>query len=85
MQGKNKEYITLVDMNDQQIGTEEKIKAHKEGKLHRAFSIFIFNSKGKLLIQKRANSKYHSGGYGLMLFVAIRDLKNLYGKLFIED
>jgi isopentenyl-diphosphate delta-isomerase len=44
------------------IGVEEKIKAHKEGKLHRAFSIFIFNSKGELLIQQRAKAKYHSGG-----------------------
>jgi len=54
--------IILVDDNDKQIGTEEKLKAHKEGKLHRAFSIFIFNSKNELLLQKRADFKYHSGG-----------------------
>lgn len=56
-----KEEVILIDKNNRKIGTEEKIKAHKEGKLHRAFSIFIFNSKGELLIQKRARSKYHSG------------------------
>jgi isopentenyl-diphosphate Delta-isomerase len=38
------------------------MKAHQEGVLHRAFSIFIFNSKGEMLLQKRATSKYHSGG-----------------------
>lgn len=54
--------VILVDKNDNQIGTEEKIKAHKEGKLHRAFSVFIFNSKGELLLQKRNKKKYHSGG-----------------------
>lgn len=56
------EKVILVDKNNRKIGTEEKIKAHKEGKLHRAFSIFIFNSKKKLLIQKRHDNKYHSGG-----------------------
>ncbi len=57
-----KEIIILVDRHDKKIGTEEKMKVHKEGKLHRAFSIFVFNSKGELLLQKRAKSKYHSGG-----------------------
>ena len=54
--------IILVDKEDNEIGTEFKLKAHKEGKLHRAFSIFIFNSKGELLLQRRALKKYHSGG-----------------------
>ncbi len=54
--------VVLVDKNNKKIGVEEKIKAHKEGKLHRAFSIFTFNSKGELLLQKRAKTKYHSGG-----------------------
>jgi isopentenyl-diphosphate delta-isomerase len=54
--------VILVDDNDEEIGTEEKIRAHQKGKLHRAFSIFVFNSKGELLLQKRAPSKYHSGG-----------------------
>jgi isopentenyl-diphosphate delta-isomerase len=56
------EYILTVDEKDNVIGKGEKIKVHREGKLHRAFSIFVFNSKGKLLLQKRAKSKYHSGG-----------------------
>jgi len=54
--------VILVDENDNEIGTEEKMKAHQEGKLHRCFSIFVFNSKDELLLQKRAKSKYHSGG-----------------------
>ena len=40
----------------------EKMQVHKEGKLHRAFSVFIFNDKGELLLQQRASKKYHSGG-----------------------
>lgn len=56
------EMIILVDESDKEIGTEEKMKTHQEGKLHRAFSIFIFNSSGEMLLQRRANSKYHSGG-----------------------
>jgi len=54
--------VILVDKKDKEIGREEKIKAHREGKLHRSFSIFLFNKKGELLIQKRAKSKYHSPG-----------------------
>jgi isopentenyl-diphosphate delta-isomerase len=54
--------IILVDENDKEIGTEFKMKAHKEGKLHRAFSIFVFDSQKRLLLQKRASQKYHSGG-----------------------
>ena len=56
------EKVILVDETDKEIGFEEKIKAHKEAKLHRAFSIFVFNSKAEMLLQKRAKSKYHSGG-----------------------
>ncbi len=56
------EEVILVDENDNELGKEEKLKAHKEGKLHRCFSILIFNSKEELLIQKRAKNKYHSGG-----------------------
>jgi len=54
--------VILVDENDNEIGVEENIKAHELGKLHRAFSIFIFNTEGKLLLQRRALSKYHSAG-----------------------
>ncbi|MBW2999926.1 isopentenyl-diphosphate Delta-isomerase [Candidatus Woesearchaeota archaeon] len=57
-----KQKVILVDKNNRKIGVEEKIKAHKEGKLHRAFSIFVFNSKGELLLQQRAKTKYHSEG-----------------------
>lgn len=56
------EEVILVDKNDSQLGTEEKLKAHKEGKLHRAFSVYIFNSKGEFLLQQRAFDKYHCGG-----------------------
>ncbi|NQU98229.1 isopentenyl-diphosphate Delta-isomerase [Candidatus Woesearchaeota archaeon] len=56
------EEVILVDENDNQIGTEEKLQAHKDGKLHRCFSIFVFNSKGELMIQQRALDKYHCGG-----------------------
>lgn len=54
--------VVLVDKNDNPIGVMEKIMAHKQGQLHRAFSVFIFNDKGKLLLQKRANHKYHGAG-----------------------
>ncbi|MBU4308868.1 MAG: isopentenyl-diphosphate Delta-isomerase [Nanoarchaeota archaeon] len=54
--------VILINKNNRKIGEEEKIKAHKQRKLHRAFSIFVFNSKGKLLIQQRAKSKYHCAG-----------------------
>lgn len=57
-----KKEVILVDEKDNEIRREEKIKAHREGRLHRAFSIFIFNSREELLLQKRAKSKYHSAG-----------------------
>lgn len=56
------EFVVLVDEQDNAIGTMEKQQAHVEGVLHRAFSIFIFNSEKKMLLQKRASSKYHCGG-----------------------
>ena len=56
------EQVILVDAADNAIGTMEKIEAHRQGVLHRAFSVVIFNSKGELLLQKRALTKYHSGG-----------------------
>ncbi|MDP2664294.1 MAG: isopentenyl-diphosphate Delta-isomerase [bacterium] len=54
--------IILVDEKDNQIGVGEKLKVHREGKLHRAFSVLIFNSKGETLLQKRAAGKYHCPG-----------------------
>jgi len=62
MKFKNEEKIILVNAKDKEIRAKEKLQAHIDGDFHRAFSIFVFNSKGELLIQKRANSKYHSGG-----------------------
>ena len=56
------ERVILVDRMGREIGTEEKLKAHREGKLHRAFSVFIFNKLGELLLQKRSETKYYSGG-----------------------
>ena len=54
------EHVILVDINDQKIGLMEKIEAHEKALLHRAFSVFIFNKKGELILQQRAASKYHS-------------------------
>ncbi len=56
------EQVVLVTANDECIGTMPKMEAHEKGILHRAFSVFIFNVKGELLLQQRAFSKYHSGG-----------------------
>lgn len=56
------EYVTLVNQDDEVIGEMEKIQAHELGMLHRAFSVFIFNSKKELLLQKRSSVKYHSSG-----------------------
>ncbi len=57
-----KKKVILIDEKDKEIGEMEKIEAHKKGLLHRAFSVFIFNSKGEILLQKRSKEKYHSGG-----------------------
>jgi len=54
--------VILVDEKDNVIGKEEKIKAHQKGLLHRAFSVFVFNQKKELLMQKRSEIKYHSAG-----------------------
>jgi isopentenyl-diphosphate delta-isomerase len=57
-----KEEIILVNEKDQVIGVGEKIQTHLIGALHRAFSTYIFNSAGQLLLQKRSSTKYHSQG-----------------------
>lgn len=54
--------IILVDKNDQPIGSGEKMDVHRQGLLHRAFSILIFNKAGQMLIHQRALSKYHCPG-----------------------
>lgn len=56
------EHVILVDENDRPLGISEKMSAHRDGKLHRAFSIFVFNNEGELLLQRRALNKYHSSG-----------------------
>ena len=56
------EQVILVDANDIATGTMEKMEAHEKAVLHRAFSVFIFNARGDMLLQQRAISKYHSGG-----------------------
>lgn len=54
--------VILVDETDEVAGTGEKMATHRTGSLHRAFSIFIFNSQGQMLLHRRAEAKYHSGG-----------------------
>jgi isopentenyl-diphosphate delta-isomerase len=56
------ENVILVDSQDQALGLMEKMEAHEKGLLHRAFSVFIFNDKGEMMLQRRALDKYHSGG-----------------------
>jgi isopentenyl-diphosphate delta-isomerase len=54
--------VILVDERDTAVGAMEKMEVHQKALLHRAFSVFIFNDKGEMLLQKRAEKKYHSGG-----------------------
>jgi isopentenyl-diphosphate delta-isomerase len=54
--------VVLVDTEDNPKGTMEKMEAHRKGVLHRAFSVFVFNDKGQLMLQQRALHKYHSPG-----------------------
>jgi len=56
------EYVVLVNEDDQEVGTMEKMAAHEKGVLHRAFSVFVYNSEGNVLLQRRADHKYHSPG-----------------------
>lgn len=56
------EHVILVDAHDNETGVMEKMEAHVKGVLHRAFSVLVFNTKGEMLIQKRAECKYHSAG-----------------------
>lgn len=58
----NSNYIVLVNEQDRAVGTVEKLAAHELGYLHRAFSIFIMDNNGNMLLQQRALNKYHSGG-----------------------
>ena len=55
-------FLIAVDEHDRETGVVKKMAAHREGILHRAFSIFVFDEAGRLLLQRRAAGKYHSGG-----------------------
>lgn len=54
--------VILVNEQDEPVGTMEKLEAHQKGLLHRAFSVFVVNRNGEMLLQQRAQDKYHSGG-----------------------
>lgn len=54
------EQVVVVSENDEILGLMDKMEAHENGILHRAFSVFLFNDKGEMLLQKRASGKYHS-------------------------
>ena len=54
--------VVLVDDADREIGVADKLDAHRSGALHRAVSVFLFDPAGRLLVQRRALGKYHSGG-----------------------
>ncbi len=56
------EHVILVDEHDGETGVMEKMEAHEKAVLHRAFSVFLFNTRGDMLLQQRALTKYHSGG-----------------------
>jgi isopentenyl-diphosphate delta-isomerase len=62
MPASDHERVVLVDSADTQIGVLDKMEAHRRGTLHRAFSVSVSDGKGRLLLQKRARGKYHSGG-----------------------
>src|SRR5437763_15474807 len=53
--------VILVSAQDKELGVMEKIEAHRKGLLHRAFSVFIFDKDGRMLLQQRAAEKYHGG------------------------
>jgi isopentenyl-diphosphate delta-isomerase len=57
-----REEVVLIDGDNRVIGRADKLRAHQEGRLHRAFSVFVFDTRGALLLQRRALGKYHSGG-----------------------
>ena len=62
VQASMEDQVILVDRDDREIGVDGKLAAHQSGKLHRAFSIFLFDAQGRVLLQRRAFEKYHSGG-----------------------
>jgi len=71
--GITKEQVYSIYEFDSQISVEGKLKAHRDGKLHRAFSIFLFKGKNELLLQKRAKTRHLQVGCGVIPAVVIRD------------
>lgn len=65
------EKVVLVNPNDDVLGVMEKMQAHQNGLLHRAFSVFLFDQEGKMLLQQRSSTKYHSLTNGPMPAVRI--------------
>jgi isopentenyl-diphosphate Delta-isomerase len=61
-QQQQQQHVILVDRNDVELATQEKLLAHQAGALHRAVSVFVFAPDGSLFLQRRAAGKYHSGG-----------------------
>lgn len=57
--GLPEEQVVLVDSSDREMGSMEKLRAHEEGALHRAVSVFVFDRLGRLLLQQRSAAKYH--------------------------
>lgn len=62
MSNRQQEQVILIDKNDTELGTMDKQEVHEKGILHRAISVFITNSRGEWLLQRRAFNKYHSAG-----------------------
>jgi isopentenyl-diphosphate delta-isomerase len=62
MAGVEDEVVILVDAHDTEIGVSPKLSAHRDGRLHRAVSVVLFDADGRVLLQRRASGKYHSGG-----------------------
>ncbi|MBN1986092.1 MAG: isopentenyl-diphosphate Delta-isomerase [Prolixibacteraceae bacterium] len=62
MTQQKEDYVILVDETDNETGVLEKLEAHRRAALHRAISVFICNTKGEWLLQRRAFGKYHSNG-----------------------
>jgi len=90
--------VILVNEKDEQIGLCEKMEAHKKGLLHRAFSVFVFNSKWELLLQRRALEKYHSWGLwtntvcshpkdweNLVEWIKVRMIEEMWFKTVVEE
>lgn len=57
-----REQVIVVDASDAELGAADKLPVHREGILHRAFSVFVLNGRGQILLQRRADGKYHCGG-----------------------